>query len=149
MVSCVSPRRGEYRRRRGGGNPRHQVSLATRRPSPLLTSLYRMAGITTHVLDTAAGRPAAGIPLTLEFREDSTIVTLVETTTDDDGRANLSDGSTLAEGRYRIRFDTGAYHGDTAFFPEVTIEFLVTDVDDHHHLPLLLSPFGYSTYRGS
>jgi 5-hydroxyisourate hydrolase len=108
-----------------------------------------MAGITTHVLDTAAGRPAAGIPLTLEFRDDNATITLVEATTDDDGRALLSDGSTLTEGTYRIRFDTGAYHGDTAFFPEVTIEFRVVDVDDHHHLPLLLSPFGYSTYRGS
>jgi 5-hydroxyisourate hydrolase len=108
-----------------------------------------MAGITTHVLDTAAGRPAAGVPVTLEFRDASAIITLVEATTDAEGRAMLSDGSSLAEGVYRIRFDTAAYHGDAAFFPEVGIEFRVTDVAEHHHVPLLLSPFGYSTYRGS
>ncbi|HUG74147.1 MAG TPA: hydroxyisourate hydrolase [Acidimicrobiia bacterium] len=108
-----------------------------------------MAGITTHVLDTAAGRPAVGVPVTLEFRDESAIITLVQGITDADGRALLSDGSTLAEGIYRIRFDTGAYHGAAAFFPEVTIEFRVTDLAEHHHVPLLLSPFGYSTYRGS
>lgn len=108
-----------------------------------------MAGITTHVLDTAAGRPAAGVPVTLEFQDDGAVTTLAQTTTDADGRALLSDGSTLAEGIYRIRFDTAAYHGDAAFFPEVTIEFRVSDVAEHHHVPLLLSPFGYSTYRGS
>lgn len=108
-----------------------------------------MAGITTHVLDTALGRPASGVAVTLEFRDTEAIIPLVQASTDSDGRAVLSDGSTLVEGTYRIRFDTGAYHGDTAFFPEVTIEFRVTDPAMHHHVPLLLSPFGYSTYRGS
>ena len=103
-----------------------------------------MAGITTHVLDTAQGRPAAGMRLTLT-RDDQTIF---EGATDADGRARLLDRA--EPGTYRLTFDTGSYNPG-GFFPEATIVFRV-DVDgaeQHYHVPLLLSPFGYSTYRGS
>jgi 5-hydroxyisourate hydrolase len=101
-----------------------------------------MAGITTHVLDTATGRPAAGMRLTLVL-DDRVIF---EGTTDTDGRARLLDRP--EPGIYRLTFDTGTYnpHG---FFPEATIAFRIEDTASHHHVPLLLSPFGYSTYRGS
>jgi 5-hydroxyisourate hydrolase len=105
--------------------------------------------ITTHVLDTARGRPAANVPVTLELGPSWTPIGSGRT--GDDGRlAEL--GSAGAPGHYRLRFDTGAYFsaaGEPTFFPEVTVQFLVEHPDDHHHVPLLLSPFGYSTYRGS
>jgi 5-hydroxyisourate hydrolase len=108
-----------------------------------------MAGISTHVLDTALGRPAAGVPVTLEIDPFGRTAEVAAATTDGDGRvASLLDGP-LHTGTYRIRYDTAAYLGDTAFFPEVTVTFRVTAADEHHHIPLLLSPFGYSTYRGS
>jgi 5-hydroxyisourate hydrolase len=96
-----------------------------------------MAGITTHVLDTAKGKPAAGMGITL--RLDDRIV--FEGTTDADGRARLLDRAEA--GTYRLTFDT------RGFFPEVTIAFRVEDETQHYHVPLLLAPFGYSTYRGS
>jgi 5-hydroxyisourate hydrolase len=103
--------------------------------------------ISTHVLDTAAGRPAAGVPVTLERGPDWTEVGSGRT--GEDGRVGEV-GSPDAPGRYRLRFDTAAYFGDApAFFPEVTVQFTVERPDEHFHVPLLLSPFGYSTYRGS
>jgi 5-hydroxyisourate hydrolase len=109
--------------------------------------------ITTHVLDTARGKPAEGVPVILErFGEDHWWI-LGRGTTDGDGRLRnlLPDGAPLAAGRYRLTFDTGAYFrdfGDAAFYPEVAVVFTVA-ANEHHHVPLLLSPFGYSTYRGS
>lgn len=103
-----------------------------------------MAGITTHVLDTALGRPAAGVRLQLK-RGDEILFT---GTTDTDGRARLLEASAVVPGVYRLTFDTGAYNRD-GFFPEADIVFRVEDVAQHYHVPLLLSPFGYSTYRGS
>lgn len=103
-----------------------------------------MAGITTHILDTAKGRPAAGVPITL-FRDRDV---LFDGVTDDDGRARVLEPDRVKPGVYRIVFDTGAYNPD-GFFPEATIVFRVDDVAQHYHVPLLLSPFGYSTYRGS
>ena len=108
-----------------------------------------MSPITTHVLDTAQGRPAAGVAVTLERGPDWTEVGSGQT--GDDGRLTEL-GSVDAAGPYRLRFDTGAYFaaaGAQAFFPEVTVQFTVERPEDHHHVPLLLSPFGYSTYRGS
>jgi len=106
-----------------------------------------MSGITTHVLDTARGRPAAGIPVVLELRaSDGGWVEVGRGTTDDDGRLRTLTGPTIEAGTYRIIFNTAAYSG---FFPEVAIVFEVRDVAQHYHVPLLLSPFGYSTYRGS
>ena len=105
--------------------------------------------ISTHVLDTARGRPAAGVAVTLERGPDWTEVGSGRT--GDDGRI-AEVGSPDAPGAYRLRFATGAYFesaGTPAFFPEVTVQFSVGRPDEHFHVPLLLSPFGYSTYRGS
>jgi len=103
-----------------------------------------MAGITTHILDTAQGRPAAGVRITLE--KDGR--PLFDGVTDADGRARVLEPERVESGTYRITFDTGAYNAG-GFFPEATIVFRVDDVRQHYHVPLLLSPFGYSTYRGS
>ena len=114
-----------------------------------------MSGITTHVLDTSSGRPASGVAVKLEVRmADRGWVTLAERTTDDDGRARdlMADGSRLDAGTYRLTFATGAYFAArdvSTFFPEASVVFEVRDPGQHHHVPLLLSPFGYSTYRGS
>jgi len=108
--------------------------------------------ITTHVLDTATGRPASHVPVHLELLEGHGHVwSLVGSgSTDADGRCKtlVPPGAPVAHGIYRLRFDTAAYLGAGAFFPTVEIVFAVHD-DRHHHVPLLLSPFGYSTYRGS
>jgi 5-hydroxyisourate hydrolase len=101
------------------------------------------------VLDTARGLPAAGVPVTLERAPDWSEVGRGRT--GDDGRIGEL-GSPGAPGRYRLRFDTAAYFEAArtkAFFPEVTVQFTVERPEEHHHVPLLLSPFGYSTYRGS
>ena len=106
-----------------------------------------MAGITTHVLDTANGRPAAGIGVTLAIQSGEWR-TIARGTTDSDGRLRtLTDGIALQRASYRLTFATGDYNG--GFFPEVSIVFQVDDPAQHYHVPLLLSPFGYSTYRGS
>ncbi|GAB2784155.1 hydroxyisourate hydrolase [Amycolatopsis magusensis] len=104
-----------------------------------------MSLVTTHVLDTATGRPAAGIEVELS---DGT-TTVAKGRTDDDGRIRDLGPETLPAGIYRLTFDTGAYFGPDAFFPEVTLTFRISDPGAHHHVPLLLSPFAYSTYRGS
>ena len=109
--------------------------------------------ITTHVLDTARGRPAQGVPIVLERSAQDGWHELGRGATDADGRLRdlLPDGTRVADGRYRLTFDTGAYfrvRGEAAFYPEVAVVFTVAG-DEHHHVPLLLSPFGYSTYRGS
>lgn len=110
-----------------------------------------MSHITTHVLDTALGRPAAGVPVELATRQGDTWTVLATSATDEDGRVRDLGPETVASGRYRIRFDTGAYFaatGQRGFHPEVVVVFEVAD-PGHHHVPLLLSPFAYSTYRGS
>lgn len=110
------------------------------------------SAITSHVLDLAAGRPAEGVELVLLRREGETWVELGRERTNSDGRALrlLQDG--LQVGEYRLRFELADYfaarHTD-AFYPRAEIEFLVRDPNQHYHVPLLLSPFGYSTYRGS
>jgi 5-hydroxyisourate hydrolase len=104
--------------------------------------------ITTHVLDLAAGRPAAGVAVRLEQRDGEDWRALTSGRTDGDGRARDL-GAVPAPGRYRLVFDTAGHLGDDAFFPEVALQFAVTDPEEHLHVPLLLSPFGYSTYRGS
>jgi 5-hydroxyisourate hydrolase len=114
-----------------------------------------MSAITTHVLDTARGRPAAGVPVTLEARDGAGVWRAEGGgTTDADGRLRdlLPPGRALAEGTYRLTFDTAAYfnaQGTPGFYPSVEIVFVVRDAAQHHHVPLLLSPYGYSTYRGS
>ncbi|PVG84508.1 hydroxyisourate hydrolase [Nocardioides gansuensis] len=111
-----------------------------------------MSAITTHVLDTALGRPAAGVRLRLERADGSQTRILAEATTDDDGRARELGADQVEPGTYRLVFDVAAYAaatGQPCFFPEVAITFALTDATQHHHVPLLLSPFAYSSYRGS
>src|SRR3954468_22496134 len=110
-----------------------------------------MSKITTHVLDVSLGKPAAGIPVTLESRkQDASWTAVGKGTTDNDGRiASLVAEGKVTGGTYRLTFDTAAYlgKGKNAFFPEVSIVFNVEDAHQHYHVPLLLSPYGYSTYR--
>jgi 5-hydroxyisourate hydrolase len=104
--------------------------------------------ITTHVLDLATGSPAAGVAVVLERHSESGWREVTRTRTDGEGRARDL-GAAPAPGRFRLRFDTAAYLGQDAFFPEVTVQFAVQEVERHLHVPLLLSPFGYTTDRGS
>ena len=104
-----------------------------------------MASLSTHILDTSAGRPAAGVRVVLESVDGEH---LGDGVTDDDGRVAPLGPESIAPGDYRVRFDTGAYLGTDAFYPEVVVHFRA-EGDQHYHVPLLLNPFGYSTYRGS
>jgi 5-hydroxyisourate hydrolase len=113
-----------------------------------------MSGITTHVLDTARGRPAAGVPVTLEAKGGGGWRVVGRGATDADGRLRdlLPADFQLSEGDYRLTFDAGAYlaaSGAEGFYTEVVVSFVVRDAAAHYHVPLLLSPYGYSTYRGS
>lgn len=107
-----------------------------------------MATLSTHVLDTARGRPAVGLRIDLASAAGDL---LAEATTDADGRApDLAPGP-LSAGTYLLRFHTGTWfseQGVEGFYPEVVVSFALTGAE-HFHVPLLLSPFGYSTYRGS
>jgi 5-hydroxyisourate hydrolase len=110
--------------------------------------------ITTHVLDLQRGQPANGVPVRLEHHAGARgWVKLADRTTDDDGRVgDLTAEGMPGAGRYRLTFETGEYfraRHETTFYPEVVVVFEVADATGHHHVPLLLSPFGYSTYRGS
>lgn len=109
--------------------------------------------ITTHVLDTAAGRPGRAIAIELELGGESGWQRIAAGVTDDDGRLrSLTPPGPLATGIYRLRFHTGPYFaatGQSGFFPVVEIQFAVSDGAQHYHVPLLLSPYSYSTYRGS
>jgi 5-hydroxyisourate hydrolase len=111
-----------------------------------------VTGITTHVLDTSRGRPAVGVPVLLERASDSGWQPVGRGTTDVDGRIGDLLSSLPERGQYRLTFDTGAYFralGEASFYPEVSVTFVVGDGEERYHVPLLLSPFGYSTYRGS
>ena len=101
-----------------------------------------MSAITTHVLDTAAGKPAAGIPVRLEGYGGAVLGKAI---TDDDGRVRSLGPATIAAGVYRQVFDTAGH----AFFPEIVVTFTVTDPDQHYHVPVLLSPYACTIYRGS
>ena len=111
--------------------------------------------ITTHILDTARGRPAAGVQVLLEFQNDAGAWQAVSRgTTDLDGRlrALYPEGKALTPGVYRLTFDTGRYfesHETATFYPEVVVVFETAPGEKHYHVPLLLSPFGFSTYRGT
>ena len=113
-----------------------------------------MTRITSHVLDTSAGRPAAGLTVRLEQpgRGPGAPAPLASATTDADGRVRDWLPGGVPAGRYRLVFETGAWFraaGRESLYPEVIIDFEVSDGAPHYHLPLLLAPFGYSTYRGS
>jgi 5-hydroxyisourate hydrolase len=111
-----------------------------------------MSGISTHVLDTAKGRPAQGLRVTLERQSKTDWVKDGEGVTDNHGRIHqlLRNGEALQAAAYRLVFRTGDYFGtEETIYPEVTVHFLVRDPSANYHLPLLLSPYGYTTYRGS
>ena len=108
--------------------------------------------VTTHVLDTARGRPAADLPVHLEVWREPSWESIGLQSTDSDGRCTDLGPAALDQGRYRLTFDTGSWfntQGQDAFYPEVFVVFAIVDVRQHFHVPLLLSPFAYSTYRGS
>jgi len=108
-----------------------------------------MSHVTTHVLDNVLGAPAPGISVALSGPTGEIIAVGI---TDGDGRVGDLGPEVLPAGDYRIEFETGSYFaasGRATFFPRVTIDFILTDVAAHYHVPLLLSPFAYSTYRGS
>ena len=116
-----------------------------------------MGRLTTHVLDTMAGTPAAGLEIELwTVGDDPSQLEIVTTNADGRVDAPLLEGETLVAGRYELRFHAGAYlrerHGvdaDPLFLDEIPIRFGIADPDQHYHVPLLLSAYGYSTYRGS
>ena len=115
-----------------------------------------MSQITTHILDTARGRPAAGVALSLSREErDGSWTPVAEATSNADGRVTgglCEPDLELPAGTYRMHFATGAYfdsQGVDAFYPRVDVVFNLPAGGEHYHVPLLLSPFGYSTYRGS
>ena len=114
-----------------------------------------MSAITTHVLDTSRGRPAAGVPVVLEARgEGGAWAELGRGFTDADGRLKelLPPEHKLSKGAYRLTFDTAVYfaaQGTKGFYNEVSVSFVVAETGAHYHVPLLLSPYGYTTYRGS
>ncbi|WP_394552824.1 hydroxyisourate hydrolase [Agromyces sp. MMS24-JH15] len=106
--------------------------------------------VTSHVLDATTGRPAVGVGVRLEVRDGDGWSAVATATTDDDGRASTLGPAELDPGVYRVVFDTARYFaGRPSFYPEVAIAFDLADPGEHYHVPLLLSPFGYSTYRGS
>ena len=109
-----------------------------------------MSRLSTHVLDTASGRPAAGVAVTATVRKAETWVVVGRGVTDGDGRiGDVLAGEALEAAVYRLTFATAAHLGPEAFYPEVVVTFRVTAPAEHHHVPVLLSPFGYTTYRGS
>jgi 5-hydroxyisourate hydrolase len=112
----------------------------------------QMSTVTTHVLDTARGAPAAGVPVRLESVSGAGPEEIGRASTDADGRAGQIGPERLPAGTYRLVFDTGGYfaqQGTAGFFPEVAVAFTIDGDGQHYHVPLLLSPFGYATYRGS
>ncbi len=112
-----------------------------------------MSHITTHILDTATGKPAANVPLKLEKKTDDVWQTVAEGVTNSDGRVSdlLSKDTILPIGTYKMTFYTEGYfvaQNRATFYPYIDICFYVSDAS-HYHIPLLLSPFGFTTYRGS
>ena len=115
-----------------------------------------MGRLTTHVLDTARGRPGAGIPIAL-YAADGERRLLKQTVTNGDGRTDepLLEGDELSRGVFELEYSVGAYFSDSTpdadppFLDQVTLRFGISAVDEHYHVPLLVSPWSYSTYRGS
>ncbi len=108
--------------------------------------------VTTHVLDASSGQPAAGVAVILERQSDQGWQPIADGVTDSDGRIAAFGPVDLDPGRYRVSFASGDYFaaaGQPTFYPEVIIPFNLSDPDAHYHVPLLLSPYAYSTYRGS
>jgi 5-hydroxyisourate hydrolase len=109
--------------------------------------------ITSHVLDTSIGKPAAGVAVVLERLADGNWQAIASGITNSDGRiADLLPAGSLAAGRYRLTFAVDKYFEQrkiATFYPSVAVEFVIVEPQQHYHVPLLISPFGYSTYRGS
>lgn len=106
--------------------------------------------VSTHVLDAAAGRPAPGLAVRLARRDGAGWTTLASAVTDENGRvAGFPGAGDLSPGVYQLTFDTEDYLAVPTFYPQVTIAFRIRDAAEHYHVPLLLSPWAYSTYRGS
>jgi len=112
-----------------------------------------MSAITTHVLDTSLGKPASGVKVTLSVSDPGGFRELATAETDADGRVRqFVPGAPLEQSSYRLVFETAAHFRKSArpaFFERVTLDFVVSDPSAHYHVPLLLTPFGYSTYRGT
>jgi 5-hydroxyisourate hydrolase len=113
-----------------------------------------MSAITTHILDVSTGVPARGVAVKLERQTAEDWEVIGQGQSDHDGRLRdlLAPGTALQTGDYRLTFETEAYFNEKqiqSFYPQVTVTFIVRDAARHYHVPLLLSPFGYSTYRGS
>ena len=116
-------------------------------------SVLKQGQLTTHVLDTAVGKPGKGISVRLQIPVNGVWQSIAQGITNSDGRVGdlLPAQKKLAHGNYKLFFDTGSYFAAQkikGFYPEVDIQFIVFD-DAHYHVPLLVNPFGYSTYRGS
>ncbi len=105
--------------------------------------------LTTHVLDTADGRPAAGIPIELARLDGERREVLCSVTTNADGRTDEPLLEELAAGTYELVFSVGEHFGGKGFLDRVPVRFTIADADAHYHVPLLVSPWSYSTYRGS
>jgi 5-hydroxyisourate hydrolase len=108
--------------------------------------------VTSHVLDSTLGKPAEGVPVSLDSFVTGEWMPVASALTDADGRVSTLGPDALQAGRYRVTFDTARYFtglGQRAFYPEVSVVFELADEGEHYHIPLLLSPFAYSTYRGS
>lgn len=112
-----------------------------------------MSGISTHILDTSVGKPAVGVPVVLDRADGQHWITVASCITDADGRcANLVLPENVHAGRFRLTFATAVYfaaHHKPSLYPEITIIFDVTSNHANYHIPLLLNPFGYTTYRGT
>lgn len=113
-----------------------------------------MSPITTHILNTSQGRPAEGVPVKLEFESSEGWQTIGKGLTNLDGRISdlVSETTEIRIGVYRLTFDVASYFEGQkikSFYPKVTVTFRIEDPGQHYHVPLLLNPFGYSTYRGS
>ncbi len=112
-----------------------------------------MSGISTHILDTSKGQPAPGVRVMLEHQSHASDWVLVgEGITDNNGRIGqlMANGEALQAAPYRLTFRAGDYFkSQELFYPEITVHFLVRDPSANYHIPLLLSPYGYTTYRGS
>lgn len=110
-------------------------------------------GLSTHILDTSRGKPAANVAVTLSRLDGATATVLTHTETDADGRVKaLLPLDAFTAGTYRLEFDVAAYFTRLnldSFYPRATIDFIVKNPAEHFHVPLLLQPFGFSTYRGS
>jgi 5-hydroxyisourate hydrolase len=110
--------------------------------------------ITTHVLDISQGGPAVDVAVILEIRQANDWTPVGRGSTDAKGRVTtLTEGRPIAPGTYRLTFDLGAYHRGQGmavpFFPEAKVTFTIRDTGEHYHVPLVISPYGYSTYRGA